>query len=85
MKHFKSGEIYDVLIKNNDGYFSNHNQSSSDSDKSRSFLIHVVLTQVRVNDKLENIIFFRDVTFCILHEQIKAKEKLSSIINDTMN
>ena len=68
MEHFKSGEIYEVLIKNNDGNFSNHNQSLSDSDKSRKFLIHVIITQVRVNDKLENIIFFRDVTFCILHE-----------------
>jgi hypothetical protein len=38
-----------------------------------------------VNDVLENILFFRDVTFCILHEQIKAKEKLSNIINDTLN
>ena len=30
MKHFKSGEIYEVLIKNNDGSFSNHNASSTD-------------------------------------------------------
>lgn len=38
-----------------------------------------------VNDKPENILFFRDVTFCILHEQIKAKESLSNMINLTMN
>jgi len=85
MLNFKSGEIYEVLIRNNDGSFSNHNTGQSESDRSRNFLIHVIITQVLVNDKLENIIFFRDVTFCILHEQIKAKEKLSNIINDTMS
>ena len=38
-----------------------------------------------INDKPEKIIFFKDVTFGVLYEQIKASQKLSNIINETMN
>ena len=84
MSKLKSGEIYEVLLREADGNFSKHTQDNDENDR-KTYLIHVIIEQAMVNDVLENILFFRDVTFCILHEQIKAKEKLSNIINDTLN
>lgn len=39
---------------------------------SQNFLICVIIQQVLVNDKLESIVFFKDITFGVLYEQIKA-------------
>lgn len=38
-----------------------------------------------VNDKIEKLLFFRDVTFGILYESMKASENLQNLINDTIN
>lgn len=84
MSKLKSGEIYEVLLREADGNFSKQTQDNDEHER-KTYLIHVIIEQAMVNDVLENILFFRDVTFCILHEQIKAKEKLSNIINDTLN
>jgi hypothetical protein len=48
-------------------------------------LVHITVQKVKVNDRITNIAFFKDVTFGILYEQFKASEKLQNIINETIN
>ena len=57
-----------------------------DSERERKrFLINIIIQEVILNDQIENIVFFKDVTFGVLYEQIKVSEKLSNFINDTLS
>jgi hypothetical protein len=38
----------------------------------KNFLVNIVIKDIMINDKLEKIVFFKDVTFGVLYEQIKA-------------
>lgn len=42
----------------------------------RKLLIQIIIEELFVNDKIEKIVFFKDVTFGILYESIKASENL---------
>jgi len=57
-----------------------------DEERERKrFLINIIIQEVILNDQVENIVFFKDVTFGVLYEQIKVSEKLSNIINETLS
>jgi len=38
------------------------------------------MQEVLVHDKLEQIIFVKDITYGVLYEQIRAQEKLKNMI-----
>ena len=96
MPFFKTGEVYEVLQQASNGEYvsydssSNHNSEFSireriDNKPQKKFLVQVIIQQVLVNDKLEQIVFFKDVTFGVLYEHIKAEEKLQHLISEILN
>ena len=56
-----------------DGSYDSENLS--DRNK-RQFLLSVTIQEVMVNEQIENIVFFKDVTFGILYEVTKANKRL---------
>jgi hypothetical protein len=94
IKKFKSGQVYEVLVKQEDGKYQSYNklqpghQSLDNIEEEREnkrFLINIIIQEVILNDQTENIVFFKDVTFGVLYEQIKVSEKLSTFVNDTLS
>ena len=45
-----------------------------EQDEDSKFLIYIVNQQVKINDLQQTLTFFKDITFGVLYEQIKAKE-----------
>ena len=79
--------MYEVLQQASNGEYVSYDSSSNnnsefsireriDNKSQKKFLVQVIIQQVLVNDKLEQIVFFKDVTFGVLYEHIKAEEKL---------
>lgn len=94
IKKFKSGQVYEVLLKQENGKYQSYNKLQSihqtdskleEERESKRFLINIIIQEVILNDQTENIVFFKDVTFGVLYEQIKVSEKLSNFINDTLS
>ena len=83
--NFVSGEIFEVILKCYDGSFNSFQVEDLAENKNKNFLVNIVIKDIMINDKPEKILFFRDVTYGVLYEQIKASQKLSNIINETMN
>jgi hypothetical protein len=52
--------------------------------KDKAFLIHILTQEVFYNEQPCTIIYFRDVTFGVLYEQIKAEQKFDVIVNNTI-
>lgn len=48
------------------------------------FLIYIVRKKVLIDGELHSITFFKDITFGVLYEQIKAQQQLKNIINNTL-
>ena len=59
-------------MKGYDGNFSSFHVEDLKEENNKNFLVNIVIKNVMVNDKPEKIIFFKDVTFGVLYEQIKA-------------
>ena len=59
-------------MKGYDGSFSSFHVENLKVDDNKNFLVNIVIKNVMINDKPEKIIFFKDVSFGVLYEQIKA-------------
>ena len=84
IKNFKSGQVYEVLHKKNDGIFQsvsnmktfsnneNGEQVSNQNNTNKKFLIYIIAQDVVFNSELQRIAYIKDVSFGILYEQSKA-------------
>jgi hypothetical protein len=71
---FSSGQVYEVLFKDYLGNFvSPKRTNEQNKDK---FLVYIINQEAIFNDEKVTITFFKDITFGVLYEQIKAREKL---------
>jgi hypothetical protein len=61
ISNFESGKVYEVKHKNC------HILSKSDSYH-KKLLIYIITKQVRIDDEIHIITFFKDITFGILYE-----------------
>ena len=52
----------------------NRNQVSDFIEQSNHILIHIVNKHTTLNGKNYTLTFFRDVTFGVLYEQVKARD-----------
>ena len=123
---FKSGQVYEVLQKDQMGNFqpfirNNHWQVQSkmkvdefdgllqsygqpSASKSRislltdgeakeedenvqvqKFLVYIVNQEIEFNEQPVTITFFKDITFCVLYEQIKAQDELQGVITNNLD
>ena len=48
------------------------------------FLIYIVNQQVKINDEPQTLTFFKDITFGVLYEQIKAQDQLKGMLDNTL-
>ena len=67
----ESGKIYEAVSQNK-------------GSSTQNILIQIELQQVKLNDKLQYMAYFKDVTFGVLYEQIKGKELLQNMIDSTL-
>ena len=54
------------------------------SSRSERFMIHIVNQVMSVNDTEYVATFFKDITFGVLYEQIKAQESFKNVITRTI-
>jgi hypothetical protein len=47
-------------------------------------LIYIVTQDVLFDEEISTITYFKDITFGVLYEQMKAKQYLQSIISNTL-
>lgn len=50
----------------------------------KEYLVYIVTQQIVFNDELSTITYFKDITFGVLYEQIKAQQQLQRIIQNTI-
>ena len=48
----------------------------TNEEKKDKFLVYIINQEAVFNDEKVTITFFKDITFGVLYEQIKAREKL---------
>ena len=87
MREFESGQVYRVMAQDPQGGFKclsepkmsfadrvaisrNHEESASDAPNEN--LVYVVSQDIFFNDELSTITYFKDITFGVLYEQIRA-------------
>ena len=97
LKNFESGQVYEVLFRNVVGEFVSINQLKkskkrnsridqilrSEEDQGQ-FLIYIVNQHVKINDTPQTLTFFKDITFGVLYEQIKAQHQLKDMLDNTL-
>ena len=90
---FESGQVYEVVFKDIRGDFVSYDQLVSKNKQvpkllkqveDSKFLIYIVNQQVKINDLQQTLTFFKDITFGVLYEQIKAKEQLKNMLDNTL-
>ena len=97
VKDFQSGQVYRVLGQDSKGKFRCHKSDnpSEFADKvakankeelgdEKEYLVYIENQQIVFNDELSTITYFKDITFGVLYEQIKAQQQLQSIIQNTI-
>ena len=82
---FESGQVYEVLYKDTRGNFISNVKLLNDvgdkdthvkEGREKRFLIYIIQREVKFNDEAHIMTFFKDITFGVLYEQIKAQEEL---------
>ena len=70
-------------ISPNTGSMSN-NQISDNEPKNKNYLIYILRQTAFINDEEYTLTFFKDITFGVLYEQVKAQEELKNMIHSTL-
>ena len=88
IRSFQDGQVYKVLTKDKNGLLvslqheketpfaervANHLKGSQ---KKSDFLIYLVNQEILFDEELSTITYFRDITFGVLYEQIKAEQQV---------
>ena len=91
ISNFESGQVYEIVYKDSfTGTFLTNDQLIKSRDPAslpencKKFLIYIISKQVFINDELHTLTIFKDITFGVLYEQIKAQQNLRSIVNTTL-
>jgi hypothetical protein len=93
VQNFKSGQIYEVLSKTNTGKFTSTfrqdrlvvDDEEFDSngelrDENQKFLIYILKDKTTFKGEPVTITFFKDITFGVLYENLKAQDELLNLI-----
>ena len=54
------------------------------TSEKKKFLVQIITQKVFINDEPHVLTLFKDITFGVLYEQIKAKESLQNMIDNTL-
>ena len=54
------------------------------TEKTNEHLVYIVQQEILFNDEVSTITYFKDITFGVLYEQIKAKQQLQNMITNTL-
>jgi hypothetical protein len=92
--------VYSVLTKDDDGTYSvlsktaqlNFAERVANQIKGKrnlentddGFLIYIVNQEALFNDEISTITYFKDITFGVLYEQVKAQQELQNAISGAL-
>ena len=85
IRQFENGQVYEVLLKNNEGEFVSYDRIFNEgSPNKKKFLIYIVTQELFYNDHFQHIAYIKDVTFGVLYEQIRAQDHLQNMLNNAL-
>jgi hypothetical protein len=73
-----------VLQSNSQFFNFSLDRASADQGEKKTQLIYILTQTAFINDEEYTLTYFKDITFGVLYEQIKAKEDLRNMINATL-
>ena len=76
LSDIESGRVYQMML-------SDKNTLSQNKDFD-DLLIYIIKQEVKINDQPHVMTLFKDITFGVLFEQIKAKQQLQNVIEYTV-
>ena len=76
LSSIESGRVYEIMYQG-----EVQKKTAKDYD---NFLIYVIKQEVSINEEAHIMTLFKDITFGVLYEQIKAKEQLQNMIDDAV-
>ena len=88
----RTNQIQAAIKKDDDNEFDNmdfdqdkNEESGNESAQQTKFLIYIVNQPLNFNEEAVTITFFKDITFGVLYEQIKAQDELQSVITNNLD
>ena len=60
-------------------------QQKNFKGRDKRFLVYIIQQEVTFNDESHYMTFFKDITFGVLYEQIKAQEELQNLISENLH
>ena len=89
LKSFESGQVYNVLSIDEQGKYSplskekectfaervskQLDNNEAEKKESAGYLIYIVTQEVIFDEEISTITYFKDITFGVMYEQIKAQ------------
>ena len=99
LKNLISGQVFEIVFKLNNGYFASYqemldkkmvaqsnaiNLGISHQNRSKRFMVQIDKNYTKINGIIYAATFFKDITFSVLYEQMRAQDQFKKLFTDTL-